>query len=577
VDLAPRWRQSSTQTLSPYPNPRALSESGQRLLRKAANLSLLLNHKSAAGLPDYDAREDALLQLFPDPRPNCIADMADAASRRIFTALWLTRTSLDEPSLQESIWGSDGLLRTWLEGSANGPGLRESIPGAGAVILKGVEQHLQERLSRQLTVGQQGSSNRCLFTDLPVPSDSTFKEADQLYKVKKSSFSGRDGRLEDVTSTRGETHISAVSYVEHRLRQHLHGEARGGADGLPSLLSAPAVTGLFGGLTFTADQAFSSLSIYDLSREQVAKGRVYRGADVYRHRYRIARYELIPNQLKDQVVQLRLLLQAASRLGRPMHLFRGLPTPEKAFFYFDAMPRRLADLIGGNRLRLEQIPHALERLQMAELLLEGNGLGFEIFDRYAWPETRLGAVCLAWGHVHDEARRTNRRDPRSALLRQEFDQLERDSAMNDAEAPLVRFGRAAARIQRQPFYSASVNEEMMVFNLCLDTAIGAWRLGQRDSESLAMAIAGELDTNFRRRKDKIAAKAHRPGETTLAGRLCQRRAPVRRGRLERRAQRQATGSEQSSHPGQHLPHGLSHDPAQQARRGSRAQPTDGAT
>ena len=513
VDLAPRWLQASTQTISPYPNPLELSEVGQGLLRKAAHLALLLNHKSAAGLPDYPAREEAVLRVAALERPAWLTEIGDAASRRIFTALWLSRASVDDSELHERVWGDNGLLKIWLEGPEGGQGLRETIAGTGASRLAAVEEHFHKRLFGRPTLVQAGLTNRCLFTDLPVASNGTFKEADRLYEVKKSAFSGRDGRLEDVTSARGETHIGPVSYVEHRLRSRVHADAKRRPDGIPSLLSAPAVTGLFGSLTLKAEQSFSALSIYDLSREQLTKGTVYRGADVYRHRYRIARYERVPDRLKDQVLQLRLMLQAARRIGRPLHVFRGLPTPEKAFFYFDAMPRRLSDLIGGNRLRLEQIPEALERLQVAELLLDANGLGFETFDRYARAETRLGAVCLAWGHVHDEARRTNKRDHRSVLLRREFDQLERDSAMSDAEAPLVRFGRAAARIQRQPFHSAAANEEMMVFNLSLDAAIGAWRLGQTDPESLAMAVAGELDTNFRRRKDKIAAKENRPGET----------------------------------------------------------------
>lgn len=83
--------------------------------------------------------------------------------------------------------------------------------------------------------------------------------------------------------------------------------------------------------------------------------------------------------------------------------------------------------------------------------------------------------------------------------------------MSDTEAPLVELGRAAARIQQRSRPGASANEEMLTFNLSLETAIDAWRLGQRDTESLAMAIAGELDTNLARKR-KIAAAKNRPDE-----------------------------------------------------------------
>jgi len=160
-------------------------------------------------------------------------------------------------------------------------------------------------------------------------------------------------------------------------------------------------------------------------------------------------------------------------------------------------------------LRLEQIQPALSRLETANLILSTNGLGFEVFDRYARPATRLGAVCLAWAQLHDDAK--GGQTDRSGRFRRVFEQLMEKHLMSDTEAPLVELGRAAARIQRRPGYDASANEELLCFNLSLETAIGAWRLHQRDAESLTMAIAGELDTNLAR-KQKIARAELREGE-----------------------------------------------------------------
>ena len=53
---------------------------------------------------------------------------------------------------------------------------------------------------------------------------------------------------------------------------------------------------------------------------------------------------------------------------------------------------------------------------------------------------------------------------------------------------------------------------MLTFNLSLEAAIAAWKLGQRDPESLTMAVAGELETNLARKR-KIAKAEHRDGET----------------------------------------------------------------
>jgi hypothetical protein len=525
IGLAPTWPKPTGQTITPYPTPATLSEIAQQYLRTAAYLVLMVNHKQVKELPSYGQREQAIMDSVCSERPNWISAVSDDASRRTFTCLWVTRLTVDTPHLYECIWGDDGILARWLEGPENGRGLRDTVQGKGSDIMAAVVQHLRERLDLKAMSGTDSTVKHCLFTDSPVPKDATFKESDDLYEIKKSAFSGREGRLESLESDLGETHISPVSYAEHRLRTHEHQAVVGKADGIPTLLSSPSVTGLFGGLALNNDKDFRALSVYDLAREQVAKGQVYRGLDVYCHRYRVARFERMPERFASsktkekkpgQVALLHLLLRASLRIGRPLHLFRGLPVAEKSFFYFDAMPRRIADVIGGNRLRLEQIPTALERLETALLILETNGLGLDVFDRYARPETRLGAVCLTWAQLHDAAR--DGKPDRSKRFRQEFEQLLTEDNMSDTEGPLVALGRAAARIQKRPRYSpdTSANEEMMSFKISLETAIQAWWGKQHDRESLVMAISGELETNLVRKK-KYAKRCYREGQSLREG------------------------------------------------------------
>jgi hypothetical protein len=404
--------------------------------------------------------------------------------------------------VRQRIWGEGGLLARWLEGTEGERGLRDSIDAKGTPIIDAVAEHFGRCLAGRAMYVDKAPAKRCLFTDLPVTQQATFTPADKLYQVKKSAFSGRDGRLEDVDSAQGEAQVSPVSYAEHRLRSRVHEQVGGKPDGIPTLMSSPSTTGLFAALALNNERDLSSLSVYDLAREQRAKGRVYQGFDAYLHRYRVARFERMPDRTEEQVELLHLLLRAALRIGRPVHLFRGLPTPERPFFYFDGMPRRLANLIGGSRLRLEQIPAALERLDTARLILSTNGLGFEVFDRYTRQATRLSAICLTWARLHDAAE--DGKADRSRRFRREFEQLLEEQSMTDTDARVVALGRAAARVQRYPGGMASANLELLTFNLSLEAAIAAWQLNQRDADSLAMAIAGELETNLVRRQQQSA-------------------------------------------------------------------------
>jgi hypothetical protein len=226
----------------------------------------------------------------------------------------------------------------------------------------------------------------------------------------------------------------------------------------------------------------------------------------------MARFERLAEKTADQVNQVRLLLQASRRIGRPIHLFRGLPTLERAFFYYDAMPRVLADLIGGHSLRLEQIPDALKHLGIAQTLLETNGLGYEVLRLYATLATRFSAVCLAWCHLrdHDGDRFT------LSQLQADYPQLQEKLPMTTHEGILVRLGRTAATIQARPASNAANNEEMLVFNLCMNFTDGASALHQTDAASLISGIASDLEINLVR-KSKAAARKHRDDKSLRDG------------------------------------------------------------
>jgi hypothetical protein len=178
------------------------------------------------------------------------------------------------------------------------------------------------------------------------------------------------------------------------------------------------------------------------------------------------------------------------------------------------MPQVLADLLGGNGLYLEQLPLGLDQLRMAADLLETNGLGYDVLKRYAAKRTRFGAISLAWCHLRD---REDKKSDLSNRLYAEFTTyMENGDLMNEQDGALVRLGRAAAGIQRNPGGAASANEELMVFKICLDAANEARRIGQEDAGSLIHAIAGELETNLVR-KDKAAARVHREKKSLVDG------------------------------------------------------------
>jgi hypothetical protein len=520
LGLAPRWPKATGQTSTPYPDPDALDAFAEPHFLRAAHLALLLNLKLPVnkknGLPDYVERENQLLAVLGQELPEWLAIIDDGQSRRVLLSLWVTSLG-ENAEIAAGVWGDAGLLKRWLEGNDETPGFNQFFAGEGVAIQQAVDRHFGQLMNKQRVFPlDETCEGRCLFTD--EPSNTLMASNLGLYEVKVSAFTGREGKPDSLTApAKGEVPIGYVSLAEHKLRSEVYRIQGGKPSGVPTLLSSPVTTGLFGALILNNEQQFPALSVYDLSRQKVEKDKAnYRGLEAYRRRYRMARLERIPENTEDQINLIRMLLTACLRIGRPIHIFKGLPTAQKAFFYFDAMPSVLKQLLGDKELRLEQIPAAIQRLNMAQTLASTPGLGYDVLGLYAMPRTRFQAICLAWCHAHETLKQLNYQKAAAmqqlaARLSHEFHVfLQRRNFMSKSDGALVRLGQAAARIQRRPLGQSSTNEEMLVFNICMESALMLRGAGQTDSVTLIYGIAGELDKKLG--KDKVAASKYRDGQ-----------------------------------------------------------------
>jgi len=501
--LAPVWPNKDDGLITMYTK---LDRVDKQLLFKAALLCLSLNLTgSDTNTATFKAREQKLFSALHDQvADEWISNIEDRASRFCITSLWLVTLGQDNNNIDNHIWGDNGLLAQWWNDDEQS--LTHCIEGVEQ--FNHVQQQLQQRLQQLLThqrvvAKNETATGHCLFTDEPVPFTETIDSKSALYSVKASAFSGRDGRPE---GAKAHTNVSAVSLAEHKLRKQAHKQQGGKDEGVPTLISSPSVSGLFSSLKIPSDKNLRGLSIYDLNRLDIKKGVVYRGIEVHQSRYRMARLEALSTTTKGQISQLRMLLTASLRIGRPFHLFRGLPIKNNAFFYYDAMPRLLEDLLGHKSLRLEQIPQAIERLNFGQTVIEEHGLGYDVLRLYAQHNTRFAATCFIWCHLRNKEHLDHQI---KNYLDHEFIILKEDE-MNNHNGALITLGALATTVQQAPFGKSSTSEEMLSFDVCMDTAITAMALGQTDSQSMSYAIAGELEKNLGR-KEKVAAGKYRTG------------------------------------------------------------------
>ena len=500
-----------------------------------AFLTIVLNHvdvnrKGAA--PDADAREQELLNLMQAedrmPPPIITAPVKDGRTRRVLVALWtiaeVWRLAEEDPNeaqnLLDQIVGRNGLIGLWLEGTDARTGLNKQIEDVSSDIVSALRQRFSAYLTGNLAQSFDGGmlSKHCILCNEPVGVGRVVNTASRAHGIKASAFSGRDGRNDHLASSGRDTHLCLVCLAELQLRQKAQETFKGSGD-LPPLFSSPTTTGLFGGLSFQREDAETSLGLNDLNRLDVKKGAIYNGLDCQTRRIRVARLETLPVKDKELVTQLRMTLQAIRRLGRPIHVFRGAPSRHQGIFYSDALPAWLEHLIGGNALRLEQIPGVLSRLELFENMAEANGLGIEWAKQLAEPENKLGALCVAWAMAvaqRDEDRKqawslieTRAREQALLYLRGE---VSMKVDVKDNQDPLVRLAWLATRIQKRLGSGASANKQLLCWKTALDFYPGAKDLITKDRSALILGLAGTLEETLRRGKRDDAAPKHRNDE-----------------------------------------------------------------
>ena len=502
-----------------------------------ALLTITLNHKDASAkmaAPDADYRERELVEYLwskgKEPPP-VIASVpqGDARTRRILLALWtigeiwqLSEEDLDDAQeMLDAILGQEGLVGLWLEGDGGRVGLSHQIEDTSGDISNALRERFSAYLSRSPVrpFDAGAPAKHCILCNEPVAAERRINSASRAHGIKVSAFSGRDGRNDHLASPSGDTHLCLVCLAELQLRQKAQSDFKGGKD-LPPLISSPVTVGLFGGLAFERENTEVSMGLFDLNRLEIKKGAVYRGLDCHIRRIRVARLETLPNRDAELVTHLHLVLRAIRRLGRPIHIFRGAPSRHPAIFYSDALPAWLERLLGGDSLRIEQIPEAISKLGLFEKLANANGLGVGWAKQLADPDTELGALCVAWALAVDR-RGDEKKDHAWALIEKETRKRALELIQNTggepvnlrgSQDPLIQLAWLASRIQKRIGIGASTNEQLLCWKAALDFYPSTLRSITQDRDALVLGLAGTLYEKLTSGKGNQGANEHRDNQ-----------------------------------------------------------------
>ncbi|MDE0338299.1 MAG: hypothetical protein OXI80_11560 [Caldilineaceae bacterium] len=515
-------------------------DAGDLNMEPAHALTLLvatLNHADAKrrnAASSADVREQELSDLLnassKEPPPVIAAVPAkERRTRRVVLSLWaiaevwhLEETDPDAAKeLLDRIVGRGGLVGLWLEGNETRTGLANQIVDEAGQMLDTLRRRFTACLGGVLPDPvDRHATKRCILCNEPVAAARKVDTAARAHGIKASAFSGRDGRNDHLSSPSGDTHLCRVCLAELQLRQIAQEKFKGSGN-LPPLISSPTTTGLFGGLAFQREGGDLSMGLNDLNRLDLKKGAVYHALDCQTRRIRLARLEDWPNKDAELVEKLRMALKAVQRVGRPLHIFRGAPRRHSAIFYADALPEWLQQLLGGDSLRIEQIPDALGKLGLFENIANVPGLGIGWAKQLADPSpaVRLGALCVAWALAADHADSNTKHKQAMSVIRNRTRERALTLITNnggnpmnlrDSDDPLIRLAWLATLIQKRLGIGAATNKQLLCWKTALDFFPGAERSTSVDPTALTLGLAGTLEEELTRKND-AAAKKHRDG------------------------------------------------------------------
>ena len=525
--LAPQWPDFATHAgrfIAPWPVQRD-DEMRRAFVADAATIAVTLACKApvpALGLnvPNTAAREKELRALLDNNGiavpPWLTALDHDISRRSLLAALAAAAASRNQLTCSQLL-DEGGLVDRWLCGSAKRHGLLDKIESPAATLAEPVRKWFHAAAHGNVARTDENAHGRCHFTNAPVMRSARIDLSTGLYGLNVSAFSGREGRPESFESARSETLVSPLAQAEHRLRT-LRARRRHARADVPILVSSPTTAGLFSSLAYRVNELPLEFSLADVLRVNKRNDDEpeFRDVDNNDRRYLIGRYESLPTRMASSgrnvgiLSFVKMILEAARRMGRPLHVFRGLPQPNPAFVSFDFLPSYLVAALGGSSFRLEQLPSKIRLLRLVEGIASTGGLGVEIAARIADPQTRFGTGCEALAHFDrlDSGQRTA-----GHLRHLLLNLLEDDQTMpTKTDDAIIHFAEAMSQVQRAPRQSDGDTVAELGLRLALEAMENASRLRQESSRSFIAAVASSLDKEFGR-KDLFSRRATRHGET----------------------------------------------------------------
>jgi len=425
-------------------------------------------------------RLERLIEMFSLVVPEWFEE-ADILTRRTYVGLSVAAAIRNDPCLQVR-------LDNWAKEMLAEDGLFNGYKDKANDVSRAVVEHYRAAAKGVFQEAQEGDY-RCVVTGMPVSNEWKIEKADKLHNIKSSAISYREGRSEHKFRERADAHISPIAFAEYRLRSKKENAKIAKYGGIPSKdvpvsLMSPVNFGFFGSQYMKSNLGTEDFGLFDIARFDKKGGKLtIDPISLYDISARIGRFENVGNSFVDQIDFFKRAIESAIRLGRPIHIFSGLPHLVPDFFYADCLGRNLESLLGNSGLRIEELKPALNKLNILLYLAtspKDGGLGqVELAKAFCYPAQRFHAAILAWLlAIRSET-------PKQSIVNVLFNDIIPEELRKMANIPPeVKLAKLARGVQRAVLSTDSNNTQEFIIRTAFEEAEKLYANGRRTAEEL---------------------------------------------------------------------------------------------
>lgn len=386
-------------------------------------------------------------------------------------------------SFHTKIFGENELFNNWLP--LENEGIMRGCVDNISSMQNALENYLSMKINGALSKKIKESGKYCYFTGEPIEEgQKPVTKSDNLVGVKTSAFSNREGTPEHKEKEVAEIFVSPLMKLEIQSRENTLRSKRFSED-KPMTITSPLSFGM-GNYIINTNEVID-FNISEILTEDVTKSYVTTEF-MMENTCTIGRRQVMEKKLADQISTIRKIMISAHRLGRPIHVYAGIPFPSNAYVFFDCLPPLVKNFMGTNEWRLDQLSRAIQDISLLE--------DIATYQRDILHKLNHNNNYDIFCYLYKEFSKEKKISQKTQIYLLTCIEEEEKKMSNH---PIIKLAKIAARIQMRNNHNTTDTVDEIILRTSFDLLSSMTADERNDSDFAISIIAGNLMKDLKRR------------------------------------------------------------------------------